>query len=163
MKECLDGNLGYCCCDALKLVKTYIPNDKNKTEATFSQSFYLASLIINLLELDEENSKDKINSVLLYHKKYLDDMGSITTSCILTLNKEVYEVENIHIRSKLELFSKLAAYTKNPMEPIFKLLIKPTKYRNSISDLISAICRGDHISVKMDLYALEDIILKEAK
>lgn len=53
MKECLDGNLGYCCCDALKLVKTYIPNDKNKTEATFSQSFYLASLIINLLELDE--------------------------------------------------------------------------------------------------------------
>lgn len=160
MNKCLDGDLGYSCCDVLKLVKTYVPNGEIK-EATFSQSFYLASLIIQLLSLDEENAKNQIYEILKYHNHYLNDVGDLTTACILTLNQEIHEIKNIHIRTKLEMFARLAAYTKNPLEPIIKLLIKPTKYKNMISNLIAAICRGDHISMKMDLYELEHMILKE--
>lgn len=160
MDKCLDGELGYSCCDVLKLVKTYVPNGEKK-EATFSQSFCLASLVLALLTLDEENAKNQINDILKYHRHFVDDIGNLTTACILTLNQEIHEIKNIHIRTKLEMFARLAAYTKNPLEPIMKLLIQPTKYKNTVSDLIAAICRGDHVAVKMDLYELEDKILKE--
>ena len=59
----------------------------------------------------------------------------------------------------LEIFSRLTSYSRNPIEPLLIMLVNNNnKYKNTISECITELCRGNYDKVR-DI--LEVIITKE--
>jgi len=151
MKTHLD-NIGFDLLDLVKYIKAYAPNLK-KEDKKDTHSFYIISLIDTLLNIDDE-CDSLVYKAEKIHRAFLNDIQNLTVAFMVTLRCDVKEIKHKEIQEKVLLFSKLTSYSKNPLEPLLKLLIKESKYKKIISNIITGICKGDHISVKLELHEL---------
>lgn len=55
------------------------------------------------------------------------------------------EIKNEEILTNLNMFEKLTSYSRNPLEPLFIMLIKDQKNKKDIAEIITEICRGQII------------------
>ena len=148
-------NIGYIFYDLVKYTKAYAPNMK-KEDVRESQSFWILNILNILTNIDDniENIDDLVNTIDTYHREFLKDVKTISVAFMVTLNCEIDTIDNIAIKEKAKMFKTLSSYSKNPLEPLLKLLIKDSVYKKVIADIISAICRGDHTTVKLEIYEL---------
>lgn len=154
MKMELD-TIGFTFYDLVKYTKVYAPNMK-KENIRESQSFWILNILDILTSIDRntENISDLVNKIDTLHREFLKDISTISVTFMVTLNCDIENIDNKSIREKANMFKSLSSYSKNPLEPLLKLLIKDSIYKRIITDIISAICRGDHTTVKLEIYEL---------
>jgi hypothetical protein len=151
-------NIGFNFYDLLEYIKVYNPtkpklyNDAN--------SFLILNIVDDLLKinsfLSEEDNKNLINRIDFFHKRFLK-LNDLKNTIIISLNTDIPLIEHKDILHKASMFKSLSMYSKNPLEPLLKLLIQDSEYKKIISDLISALCRGDFNDVKMFIYDLQNL------
>ena len=154
MKMELD-NIGFTFYDLVKYTKAYAPNMK-KENMRESQSFWILNILDILTSIDEDtkNISDLVTKIDTFHREFLKDVSTMSIAFMVTLNCDIEKIDNKSIKEKANMFKALSSYSKNPLEPLLKLLIKDSIYKRIISDIISAICRGDHTTVKLEIYEL---------
>lgn len=154
MKMELD-NIGFTFYDLVKYTKAYAPNMK-KENMRESQSFWILNILDILTSIDRntENISDLVNKVDTLYGEFLKDISTSSVTFMVTLNCDIEKIDNKSIKEKANMFKALSTYSKNPLEPLLKLLIKDSIYKRIITDIISAICRGDHKTVKLEIYKL---------
>lgn len=161
MKQLLD-NTNYTFLDLSKYIQATIPNGTKKT-TTVSQSYYLLSMLEHLTNIEGSCSGivNCVERIVDYHRAYLNDIGSMTTACILNINCEIKHISHLGIKEKAFIFQKLPTYTKNPLEPLLKLLVKESPYKAIIGKIVGEICRGSHVDAKLSIYELEEFVKKQ--
>ena len=154
MKMELD-NIGFTFYDLVKYTKAYAPNMK-KENMRESQSFWILNILDILTSIDRntENISDLVNKVDTLYGEFLKDISTTSVTFMVTLNCDIENIDNKSIKEKANMFKALSSYSKNPLEPLLKLLIKDSIYKRIITDIISAICKGDHTTVKLEIYEL---------
>lgn len=154
MKMELD-NIGFTFYDLIKYTKAYAPNMK-KENMRESQSFWILNILDILTSIDRntENISDLVNKVDTLYGEFLKDISTTSVTFMVTLNCDIENIDNKSIKEKANMFKALSSNSKNPLEPLLKLLIKDSIYKIVITDIISAICRGDHTTVKLEIYEL---------
>lgn len=161
MNKSLD-NTNYTFANLARYIQANIPNGEIKTTTT-SQSYYLLSILEYLTNIEGccLEIKDCVDKIAYYHREYLNDIGSMTTACILRMNCDIQEISHKAIKEKATIFQKLPTYTKNPLEPLLKLLVKDSPFKALIGKIVGEICRGEHIDAKLSIYELQEIVHKK--
>ncbi len=160
MKQMLNG-ASYTFQELSKYIKSSIPNGEIKV-TSMSQSYHLLSILDTLLNMEGEcmNATCCIQNIAKHHRLYLNDIGSMSTACILGINCEIDDIANKSIRDTANIFKKMPTYNKNPLEPLLKLLVRDSSHKNLIGRIVGEICRGEHVNAKLSIYELEEIISK---
>lgn len=160
MNQMLNGT-NYTFHELSKYIKSNIPNGEMKV-TSMSQSYHLLTILDALLNMEGEcmNSSCCVQHISKHHRLYLNDIGSMSTVCILGINCEIDEIDNKYIKDTANIFKKMPTYNKNPLEPLLKLLVKDSSHKNLIGRIVGEICRGEHVNAKLSIYELEEIITK---
>lgn len=151
-----------------KYIHASIPNGEQKT-TNMSQSYYLLSILQMLTDIEGDccgdccEAKCVVERIYRTHQQYLNDIGSMVTACILSIKCDISEIDNKAIRTKANIFQKLPTYTKNPLEPLLRLLVKESPHKQLIGRIVGEICRGSHVDAKLSIYELEELVKKEKK
>lgn len=124
----------------------------NSIEINSSLTLMYSSIRV-IEELTEKNP-DYVKAL-----QYVNFILKNSNKRLIITMKNIDEIKNVEMRMHLEIFSRLTSYSRNPIEPLLIMLVNNNnKYKNTISECITELCRGNYDKVR-DI--LEVIITKE--